>query len=103
MAEHYEDGHIHPQYSHHSHHGQQRELISPPPEQVTDLNKHTLTHPNLLTRDLSVLHLCTHTHTQTILNHEQSLLINPFLCGQSLLIDTFTPTIPVKTALNSML
>ncbi|XP_058641314.1 ERC protein 2 [Onychostoma macrolepis] len=33
MAEHYEDGHIHPQYSHHSHHGQQRELISPPPEQ----------------------------------------------------------------------
>ncbi|XP_016396985.1 ERC protein 2 [Sinocyclocheilus rhinocerous] len=33
VAEHYEDGHIHPQYSHHSHHGQQRELISPPPEQ----------------------------------------------------------------------
>ncbi|XP_067249956.1 ERC protein 2 [Chanodichthys erythropterus] len=33
MEEHYEDGHIHPQYSHHSHHGQQRELISPPPEQ----------------------------------------------------------------------
>ncbi|KAL1269151.1 hypothetical protein QQF64_031440 [Cirrhinus molitorella] len=33
MAEHHEDGHIHPQYSHHSHHGQQRELISPPPEQ----------------------------------------------------------------------
>ncbi|XP_067268525.1 ERC protein 2 [Pseudorasbora parva] len=33
MAEHYDDGHIHPQYSHHSPHGQQRELTSPPPEQ----------------------------------------------------------------------
>lgn len=35
MAEHNEDGYVHPQYSHHSHHGQQRELVSPPPEQVT--------------------------------------------------------------------
>ncbi|XP_026124643.1 ERC protein 2-like [Carassius auratus] len=33
MAEHYEVEHIHPQYSHHLHHGQHRELISPPPEQ----------------------------------------------------------------------
>ncbi|XDV48258.1 hypothetical protein PO909_017707 [Leuciscus waleckii] len=38
-AEHYEDEHIHTQYSHphpHPHHGQQRELISPPPEPEQD-------------------------------------------------------------------
>ncbi|KAK7146633.1 hypothetical protein R3I93_014175 [Phoxinus phoxinus] len=36
-AEHYEDEHTHPQYSHHpSHPGHQRELISPPPEPEQD-------------------------------------------------------------------
>ncbi|XP_073767438.1 ELKS/Rab6-interacting/CAST family member 1 isoform X2 [Danio rerio] len=33
MAEHYEDEHIHAQYSHHPQHMQEREPISPPPEQ----------------------------------------------------------------------
>ncbi|XP_051526153.1 ERC protein 2-like [Myxocyprinus asiaticus] len=33
IKEHYEDGHIHQPYSQHLHHREQREQISPPPEQ----------------------------------------------------------------------